>query len=111
MITGDEVYPDEEYYLANTQGGCATGNSLKWWAIEDHGYTCDVRYAKVWKGSDDKMKSLRMCDIPFLKSEIDKLVQHHIDIQDLRRNQAGKRPMAAHTTLLYKQLLKFNADE
>lgn len=102
----DDIYPEEEYYLANTQGGLTCGNSLKWWAIEDSGYTCDVRYAKVWKGSDEKMQCLRECDIPLLKSEIDKLVQHHVDFQDLRRDQLGRRAEEPHTTSYYKQLMK-----
>ena len=72
----------ELYYLQNTQGGYC-GNSLMWWAIDGKGYTVDIRCAQVWTQEEIDNKSMRSCDIPHKKNIIDRLVQHHIDHQDL----------------------------
>ena len=83
------------FYLSNTQGGKTVGNSLKFWAINNCGYTCDVRCARVFKESE--LKDLRDCDIPYPKEVIDRLVQWHVDIQDLKKNNLGEYPMNPHT--------------
>lgn len=76
-----------EYYLQDTRS--VVGNSLLWWAANDSGYTCDIRCARVWT-DEDLMKRF---DIPLKslpgkytlhhKFAIDRIIQHHIDHQDL----------------------------
>ena len=52
------------------------------------------------------MSHLRECDMPFLKEDIDKLVQHHVDFQDVSRsNNLEKRAEEPHTTRHYKHFL------
>lgn len=93
-----------KYYLQNTQGGAYVGNSMKWWAHNDRGYTCDIRCAKIWSGEEyeKKKENLRECDIFWPKKPVDRLVQHHVDWQDLRKNDYGDYPAAPHTIQSYR---------
>jgi hypothetical protein len=59
------------------------GNSVVWWRPNGKGYTVDLRDAGVY--DEDEIKGLRSTDIPWLVEEINRLVQHHIDMQDLRK--------------------------
>lgn len=74
----------KQYYIQN-RGTC--GNSVSWWAINDQGYTLDIRCAKVFDEDDEKLKPENMrkgIDTAWEKSFVDQYVQHHIDIQDLQ---------------------------
>lgn len=95
----DVLLDAEEYYLANNQGYLTCGNSMLWWAANDRGYTCDLKFARVWKGWELIRKGLRHeTDLPYLKSRVDVLVQHHIDFQDLfNLSNDGKRRIVPHT--------------
>lgn len=76
------------YYIENRERGCV-GNSVLWWAFNDNGYTCDIKAAK--KFDEDEALELVRPDKKFMMhrvEHIDQLVQHHIDIQDLR---AGRK--------------------
>ena len=90
----------KEYYLQNKRGSQPyVGNSLLWWAIDDCGYVCDLRCARVWTEEEMKKakKDSRPCDIFWPKEVIDRLVQHHIDVQDLRKNNDGSYRKAPHS--------------
>ena len=92
-----------EYYLQNTRGGYV-GNSLTWWAINDCGYTVDIRCAKRWSGEEYERKkhNLRSCDVFWPCDVIDPLIQHHIDHQDLRKDNNGNYPKASHTLIHWR---------
>jgi hypothetical protein len=59
------------------------GNSVLWWALNDQGYTCDIRCARVWTQEEIDAKQLRSFERVWPKELVDRVVQHHIDIQDL----------------------------
>lgn len=75
-----------QYYL---QCRGPVGNSVMWWAVDDRGYTCDLRCARVWSQKEKDLKEMRSIEKFYLKDEVDQLVQHHIDIQDLDRKKDG----------------------
>ena len=72
----------KKYYLQCNRG--YVGNSVMWWAINDQGYTCDIRCARVWTQAEIDAKEMRSIDVPWEKETIERLVQHHIDFQDLK---------------------------
>lgn len=69
-----------EFYL---QCRGTVGNSVLWWAINDAGYTCDIRCAKVWTKEQKENKVLRSFEKFWPKDQVDEVIQYHIDIQDL----------------------------
>lgn len=79
--------PKKLFYLQDVRS--VVGNSMMWWARNDAGYTCDIRCARVW--TEDDLNERFDLDNRSLSSKykihqkdvIDKIVQHHIDIQDL----------------------------
>lgn len=82
------------YYLQNVERGYV-GNSLQWWKWDNNGYTCDIRAAKKFTADEikeltDGRKKYKGWKVDF----IDNLVQHHIDMQDVR---AGREK--PHTVL------------
>lgn len=75
------------YYIQNVERGYC-GNSVYWWKEDDNGYTLDIRVAKKFTHDEAwKLVNGRNKYKMFLVSHIDKLVQHHIDIQDLNANR------------------------
>lgn len=90
-----EQTEEKLFYLSNNQGGATVGNSLKWWAINNRGYTCDLRCARVFRESE--LNDLRKCDIPYPKEVVDNLVQWHVDFQDLRPDNTGAYVKNPHT--------------
>lgn len=91
---------DELFYLQDKRTIC--GNSMSWWAIGGHGYTCDIRCAQVWtqeelekNGYDDANHPKYK---PWPKEVVDRLIQWHIDFQDLKyRNNDGSPSKYPHT--------------
>jgi hypothetical protein len=80
----------EEYYVQDGRG--CVGNSVLWWAIGGHGYTCDLR--KAWRVSEEKALQLsrsRNTDIAWPCGLIDERVESHFDSEKLR----GLTPLMA----------------
>lgn len=101
-----EYFKEEKsYYLQNTQGGAYVGNSLKWWAINNKGYTCDIRCARVWtqEEMEEESKDLRSCDKFWPRDVIEPLAQHHIDHQDLRKDNNGNYRKDPHTLMTWRK--------
>src|SRR5271165_564303 len=71
------------YYIQNT-GYC--GNCIKFWCIDGHGYTLDLKQAwKVPQERADKIcRSRPHEDIPLLASDIDAIAQLHVNSESLR---------------------------
>lgn len=96
------------YYLQDTR--CVVGNSMMWWAIDGRGYTCDIRCAQIWT-MDELKKSNYNCKneynekyIPWPKDVIDRLVQHHVDHQDLQyKDNFGEQAKHPHTLVSHRQ--------
>lgn len=69
------------YYIRNTRS--VVGNSALWWADGGHGYTCDLK--KAWKVPETKARSI--CsdrpeqDYMIKATDVEKLVEHHVDSQ------------------------------
>lgn len=86
----------KKFYLQCTRS--VVGNSAMWWALNDRGYTCDIRCAKIFDEDDPKLKELRDIDVPWPKEVVDRLVQHHVDVQDLHyKNNDGNLADFPHT--------------
>ena len=93
--------PNEKFFYIQNRGTC--GNSVSWWAIGDHGYTCDLRCAKVWTREEVERRDWRSFDKPWPKSAVDRLVQHHVDIQDLtHRDNEGRFYPHPHTLMSHR---------
>ena len=90
------------YYLQNKSQGYV-GNSLLWWALNGRGYTCDIRCAEVWtKQSLMKRNPTESKYKAYRKDVIDRLVQHHIDMQDLEhKDNDGNFRQKPHSLLAY----------
>ena len=90
-----------EYYL---QCRGTVGNSVLWWAINDAGYTCDIRCAKVWTQEQIDKKELRSFEKAWPKDQVDCLIQHHIDIQDLAyRDNNEETAKYPHTLVQWRK--------
>ncbi|MEK2647363.1 hypothetical protein [Bdellovibrio sp. BCCA] len=78
------------FYLQDTRD--TVGNSLLWWANNDSGYTCDIRCARVWTMDElNDRFSLKDTALPskykiHQKDRIDRLIQCHIDAQDIGKD-------------------------
>ena len=60
------------------------GNSVLFWAHKRKGYTCDLRMAGLFDYEEAKsIEEGRSTDKMYPLSEVLKLVQHHVDCQDL----------------------------
>jgi len=69
------------------------GNSVFFHCWDGCGYTLDVRMAAVY--TKEKAKAIcenRETDKMYKYSDVLKIVQHHIDMQDLRRLKERKNP-------------------
>lgn len=87
-MANQESVENQLYYLQDKR--TIVGNSISFWAINGRGYTCDVRCAQVW--TKEELIKLNYWEEnefntkykPWPKEEIDRLVQFHVDHQDLR---------------------------
>lgn len=89
-----------EFYYVQNRGVCS--NSIMWWALNDRGYTCDVRCAKIWTKAEVQAKQWRSFDMPWPKTVIDRLVQYHVDIQDLAKDNDGNFQKYPHTLIQWR---------
>ncbi len=85
---GDTQMSETKKYYVQRHASGVVGNSLVWWALYDLGYTCDIKKAKVW--SEEKSAELIGRDrgeeyTRWPKDRIDQIIQHHVDVQDVRR--------------------------
>ncbi len=71
---------ENKFYL---QCRGVVGNSVLWWALNDAGYTCDIRCARARTQAELDAKTLRSFEKAWPKEQVDRVIQHHIDIQDL----------------------------
>jgi hypothetical protein len=79
-----------KYYLQDKR--TIVGNSMSWWAIDGRGYTCDIRCAHIWTEEELKKEGYWSDHYkykPWPKDRVDRLVQLHIDHQDLERKTNG----------------------
>ncbi len=84
----------EKYVVVDTRTTC--GNSVFFWCWDHQGYTCDLRMAGIF----DETEAMAICknretDRPYKYRDVVKLVQHHVDCQDLYRKPAP--PLIPHT--------------
>jgi hypothetical protein len=71
------------------------GNSVVFWCYDRSGYTCDLRMAGIYTVEEAKQICRgRSTDRMFKYSSVLKIVQHHVDCQDLYRRP---RPKIPHT--------------
>lgn len=75
---------EELFLIQDTRTTC--GNSVFWWCWHGQGYTLDVRCAGVYtKTEAEKICQNRDTDKMWPLHQVLKLVQHHVDMQDLHR--------------------------
>jgi len=82
---------DEKYVIVDKRTTC--GNSVFFWCWDHRGYTCDLRMAGIY-GHDEALTicNSRSTDKMYRYSEVLKLVQHHVDCQDLYSRENPKLP-------------------
>lgn len=72
------------FYLQNVERGFV-GNSVQWYRQDGKGYVCDTRAAQKFTQEEaDKMTAETKKYKAWPCELIDGLVQHHVDMQDLR---------------------------
>ena len=93
-----------KYVIVDKRLTC--GNSVFFWCHDSQGYTLDLRMAGIYsKAKAEEICKNRESDVMFKYSDVLKLVQHHVDCQDLYRKEMPKEP---HT---YYHLTKLEGDE
>lgn len=89
----------ERYVIVDTRTTC--GNSVFFWCYDHSGYTVDLTKAGVYTEEEANQicngKTSRGTDKLYPYSDMLKLVQHHIDIQDLHRYNSGELVLYPHT--------------
>lgn len=82
---------NERYVIVDKRTTC--GNSVFFWCWDEAGYTCDLSKAGIYTSEDaDSICKNRSTDVKFKYSDVLKLVQHHVDCQDLYRKPMPKAP-------------------
>lgn len=77
-----------KYFVQDTRG--YVGNSVVWWRPNGRGYTVDIRDAGIY--DDDEVRGMRDTDVAWPVEDVLRLVQHHVDVQDLRGlKKSGRR--------------------
>ncbi|MCB0415788.1 MAG: hypothetical protein KDD50_15730 [Bdellovibrionales bacterium] len=80
-----------KYVIVDKRTTC--GNSVFFWCWDHKGYTCDLRMAGIYTKQEAKtICDGRKTDVMFKYEEVLKLVQHHVDCQDLYRKKKPKYP-------------------
>ena len=82
----------KKFYVQDTRS--TVGNSVVWWRADGNGYTVDLRAAGIY--DEDEVAEMRDTDKPWPIGDINRLVQHHVDCQDLRLRGASL-PALPHT--------------
>lgn len=79
----------ERYVVIDSRTTC--GNSVFFWCWDAQGYTCDLRMAAIYTEEEaERICKRRSTDKMARYSDILKLVQHHVDIQDFDRKITKK---------------------
>ena len=88
---------NEKYVIVDTRSTC--GNSVFFWCWDHSGYTCDLRMAGIYDESEaESIEKNRSTDRKYKYSDVLKLVQHHVDIQDLPyKGSSRELPQKPHT--------------
>lgn len=71
------------YYLQDSRD--FNGNYMMFWGLDDKGYTSDIRQAQTYTLEDAKKRACRETDIPRKVSDMQSLLRHCVDHQDLRK--------------------------
>ena len=77
------------YYIRSPYATC--GNCVSWWAVDGHGYTCDLKEA--WKVSQSKAESIlrdKRGDIAYPIEVVDAISVCHADFQLLKKESELK---------------------
>jgi hypothetical protein len=88
----------ERYVIVDTRTTC--GNSVFFWCWDSSGYTCDLSKAGIYTEEEaTKICGIRGTDKMYKYADVLKLVQHHVDVQDLRPldKKSKKIPHFPHT--------------
>ena len=81
----------ERYVIIDNRSTC--GNSVFFWCNDGRGYTCDLRMAGIYTEKDAELICTnRSSDKMYRYSDVLKLVQHHVDCQDLYNKKNLKLP-------------------
>lgn len=81
---------EERYVVVDKRTTC--GNSVFFWCWDNQGYTCDLRMAAiVTRGEAESICQHRETDVMYRYKDVLKLVQHHVDCQDLYRKPKPKK--------------------
>lgn len=78
-------YESIKYYLQDAR--TYVGNSVMWHCHHGKGYTCDIRKAGVFSGEEVSEYIKTDTDIPWEIERVNRVIQFHIDIQDLRKSE------------------------
>lgn len=80
-----KLYPQSDrFVLQDIRQYC--GNSAMWWCWDGGGYTVDIRCAGVFtRAQAERQCRSRPSDRMWPLDQVIEFVEHHIDIQDLRR--------------------------
>lgn len=82
---------DEPWVVVDKRS--VVGNSVMFHRVNHQGYTCDLRAAHLWTKEDaQKCAAWRETDVAFPYSEVARLVQHHVDCQDLYAKEERDMP-------------------
>jgi hypothetical protein len=95
----DQSWPEGQLFYIQ-DGRQVVGNCVLFWRVEGQGYTCDLKEA--WRVPYDKALSLennRSTEILWPCEELDRISKVHVDIQYLRRLQAGPAPETYYPNL------------
>lgn len=88
------VKPQRLYYIQNTG---FTGNCLKWWKTDGHGYTLDL--SQAWKVPEGKAKQIVRSrpheDIMWPVEEIDAASARHVNCETLAALRSAGSSRAA----------------
>lgn len=80
----------KKFYVQDTRS--IVGNSAVWWCWNGHGYTCDLAEAGIY--TEEEIRMMRDTDKPWPVDAINRLVQSHVDVQDLHKDGL---PLEPHT--------------
>lgn len=75
---------EDKFVIVDSRTTC--GNSVFFWCWDHSGYTVDLRMAGIYnKDEAEQICANRESDKMYPYRDVLKLVQHHVDIQDLCR--------------------------
>lgn len=82
---------DDRFVIVDTRTTC--GNSVFFWCFDHSGYTCDLRMAGIYTFDEAQaIEKNRSTDKVYRYADVLKLVQFHVDCQDLYRKPMPTEP-------------------